>query len=161
MIDSFEKKWCQWTVNDALQWFDFILNTKSLNFNEEDDYEIEDYSSSDDEDDEDDEEDETDEKKQEINEKINFQHVKAHLSGIMFNAKEDLSILAKSFQFQRFGFKNKKDSKLLCKKTKQLVKKYPKRIRSKKKASQKKESMHDLESNLEGFVQDTHQASLH
>ena len=79
----------------------------------------------------------------EINKKINFQHVKSRLSVVGFNAKEDLPILVKPFQFQRFGFKNKKDCKLLCKKTKALVKKYPKkRKKSKKKLAQKEENTH-------------------
>ena len=150
MIGSFEEKWREWSVDDTVEWFEFVLNTKGLNLNDEN------YSSSDDDEDEDN--DETEDKKQEINEDIDFKHVKLHLSGIEFNAKEDLPVLVKPFQFKRFGFKNKKDCKLLCKNTKLLMKKYPKKRKKSKKnvdpAGEKEENTCD--STLEGFVQDTH-----
>ena len=73
-----------------------------------------------------------------INEKeVDFQDIKSHLFRIEFNAKEDFPVLLKPFQFKRFGFKNKNDCKLLCKKTKLLVKKYPKEKNQRKKQVEK------------------------
>ena len=46
IIDSFEKKWCEWDVDDTKKWFEFVLNTKGLKINVDnkydDDYQIED-----------------------------------------------------------------------------------------------------------------------
>ena len=139
VVDSFEQKWCEWSIDDTTKWFEFVFSCN---------YKIEDYSSSSDSSDEDDDdEDETDEKKQEANAQIDFKHVHSRLTVVGFNAKKDLPVLVKPFQFKRFGFKNKKDCKLLFEKTKQLIAKYP-RIKRKKK--QKNDKV-----DLEGFVQDT------
>ena len=151
-MESFEKKWCEWSVDDALKWFEFALN---VNDKTDDVGDIEDFSSSDDED----EDDETDEKQTEINEEIDFEHVKSRLFVVGFNSKKELPILVKPFQFERFGFKNKKDRKLLCKKTKQLIEKYPK-MKSKKSTKKQSNNKHKNKDNqndvnLEGFVQDT------
>ena len=141
MIDSFEKKWCEWSIDDTTQWFEFVLGGNDKN--------KDDSSDSDSSDDEDD--DETDEKKQEIiNVEVDFKHVLSRLNMGRFNAKKELPVLVKAFQFERFGFKNKRDRKLLVKKTKQLVEKYP---RIKRKKSKKKQKNDNVE--LEGFVQDT------
>ena len=135
-INSFEKKWCEWDVDDTTEWFKFVLNMKNGG---DDDYEIDDYSSSDTSDGSHDDQDENDhellddEKKQELNEEIDFQDIKSHLLSIHFKSKKDLPMLSKTFQFKRFGFKNKKDCKLLCKKTQQLIEKYPKKRKKIKK----------------------------
>ena len=50
-----------------------------------------------------------------MNKEIDFEHVKSRLLVIGFNSKKELPIiiiLVKSFQFERFGFKNKKDRKI-------------------------------------------------
>ena len=148
VIDSFEKTWYEWSIDDTIEWCEFVLSCPGKGLNEDDD----DYSdNSDSTDDEDEDEDETDDYKQEIiNEEIDFNYVKSRLLLFGFKSKKDLPMLLKPFQFKRFGFKNKKDCKLLCKKTQQLIEKYPrKHKKSKKKAVNKNEQ------GLEGFVQDT------
>ena len=163
-INSFEKKWCEWSIDDTIEWFKFVLNQDGMY--DAYDYEIEDCSinssdSSDSSGDDDDEEEEADEKKQEMNEiQVDFQRVRSYLSGFGFNAKKDLPTLVKPFQFERFGFKNKKDCKLVCKKTKGLVKKYP---RKSKKAKKKNKTRNQQDNSMnkqndvgvEGFVEDT------
>ena len=151
IIDSFEKKWCEWDVDDTKKWFEFVLNCKGLKIDEkdddeyDDDYQIEDYSSSDSSDDD----DEQDEKKQDTSQ-IDFNDVKSRLIMMNFKAKREFPLLLKPFQFEKFGFKNKQDCKLLCKKTKILMKKYPR-----KKGKNTKKQNNKCQDGLEGFVQDT------
>ena len=162
-IDSFEKRWCEWSVDDTIEWFEFVLSQDSEHIYDND-YEIEDYNSSDSSDDDNDEE-EDDEKQhvrdREVTELIDFKQVRSYLCGLGFNTKKDLPILVKSFQFERFGFKNKNDCKLLCKKTKGLVKKYPRKSnKSKKKNKTRKNQKENVMSKrndvrLEGFIDDT------
>ena len=129
IIDSFEKKWCEWSIDNTTQWFEFVLSC---------DYKTENYSDSDsDSSDDDEDDDETDEKKEEANKEVDFKHVESRLNVVGFNAKKDLPVLVKPFQFKRFGFKNKRDCKLLFNKTKQLVEKYPRMKRKKSKKKQK------------------------
>ena len=74
MIDSFEKKWCEWSINNTIEWFEFVLKSKGLTANLNgvgNDYEIEDYSSDDEYEDEDN--DDTDDTKQEMNKEIDLQ----------------------------------------------------------------------------------------
>lgn len=53
VIDSFERKWCEWNINDAIKWFDFVLKVQNGNDRSIDyDYEIDDLSSDDESDDE-------------------------------------------------------------------------------------------------------------
>ena len=136
-MDSFEKEWCEWSVDDTLKWFEFVLSDKTDS----------------DDDDDDDDNDETEDEKQETNEEIDFEHVKSRLYMIGFNSKKEFPILVKQFQFERFGFKNKKDRKILCKKAKQLIQKYPKTKSKKSKKKQGGRKQKDV--GLEGFVQDT------
>ena len=44
-INSFESKWTQWTIDETLKWFDFVLKNGNIE-NDDDDYQIEDYTSS-------------------------------------------------------------------------------------------------------------------
>ena len=158
-INTFEKKWCEWDVDDTIEWFKFVLNMKNGG---DDDYEIDDYSTSDSSDSSDDDDDDEndhelldDEKKQELNE-IDFQDIKSHLLSIHFKSK-GFPMLSKTFQFKRFGFKNKKDCKLLCKKTQELIEKYPKKGKKSKKHSKRQDNHGSTRnnSNMEGFVEDT------
>ena len=91
------------------------------------------------EDDSGDSDDETDEKKQAMNVhvEVDFKYVESRLNVVGFNAKKDLPVLVKRFQFQRFGFKNKSDYKLLIGKTRQLVEKYA-RIKEKNQRKNKR-----------------------
>ena len=69
-----------------------------------------------------------------------------------FDAKKDFPVLVQPFQFERFGFNNKQDCKLLCKKTKRLVEKYPRKKKISKKSIRQQKKGEDC---LEGFIQDT------
>ena len=59
------------------------------------DYEIEDYSNSDDEDEYEDEDndDDADDSKQEMNKEIDFTDIKSRLQGMRFDAKKDFPVL--------------------------------------------------------------------
>ena len=163
-INTFEKKWREWNVDDTIEWFKFVVNMKNGGG---DDYEIDHYSSSETSDSSDDEDKNDhkldDEKKQGINEEIHFQDIKSHLLSIHFKSKKDLPMLSKTFQFKRFGFKNEQDCKLLCKKTQQLIEKYPKKGKKSKKHSKRqnndgssgKNKTKGNDIDVEGFVQDT------
>ena len=145
-----------------------LLKTKEFNQDDENDdhdndYEIEDYSSSDSShSDHDHDNDDKTQMNWNSNELIlqqttvDYKKVKSVLVTTGFMAKRDFLILLKPFQFERFGFKNKKDQKLLFEKTKQLIQKYPK-IKSKKskKTQGYIESQKKGEFRSEGFVQDT------
>ena len=158
-INSFEKKWCEWSVDETIGWFEFVLNSQNGDImNEDDDYEIEDYSSGSDSSSNNENERDDEKHEAEVNEKVDFEHAKSCLFAMKFNAKKDLQVSVKSFQFERFGFKNKKDCKLLCKKTKELVEKYPrisKKSKAKNNKTNKQEQKDKNDYNLEGFVQDT------
>ena len=152
-IDFFKQTWQEWSVDDTIKWFKLALN--GINASSDDDYEIEDCSS-------DSSYDETDDRKQQIllsnHDPIDFNDIKSQLLILGFKAKREIPVLLKPFQFERFGFKNKKDCKLLCKKTKLLIKKYPK---IKAKISKTHNCCRTTEKNnkngpgLEGFVEDT------
>ena len=161
MIDSFEKKWCEWSIDDTIEWFEFVLNMKNLGVKDDD--EIEYYSSSDDDDEDDnkviinDHDIAIDDKMSESN--IDFEHVKSRLFAMQFNCKKDLPMILKSFQFKKFGFNNKQHCQLLCKNTKLLIDKYPKK--HKKPKNQNKKNVENKDDNgnkyvgLEGFVENT------
>ena len=170
VIDSFEQRWCEWDINDTIEWFKFVLNAKNLNLNlignnddNDHDYQIEDCSSSSDDNSGRGNIDQDDEKqKLEMIEAIDFKYIKSKLLSTEFGAKKYFPILFKPFQFKQFGFKNKKDQKFLCKKVKQLIEKYPKQKKqSKNKNKNKKQQEKRIKNNVndfevEGFVQDTH-----
>ena len=168
VIDSFERRWYEWDINDTIEWLKFTLNAQKLNLNsvennDDSDYQIEDYSSSSDDNSGRDDIDQDDEKQRlETIEPIDFEHIKSKLLSTEFNAKKYFPILLKPFQFKQFGFKNKKDQKFFCKKVKTLIEKYPKQKKQSKskniskqqeKRNNYKNNMNDFE--LEGFVQDT------
>ena len=169
LIDSFEKKWCEWSIDETIKWFEFVLNSTNINLelNQDNeryhDYEIEQYSSDSSNDDEnvnetDDYKDKNDDAKTAVASTINFQHVKSRLVEMNFNTKRYFPVLVKPFQFEAFGIKNKHDCRLICKKTKRLVAKYPKKINKSSKRSRTKVQVNDNsnhDSNVEGFVQDT------
>ena len=117
-------------------------------------YEIEYYSSSDHDDDDEDEydnkvnDDDIDNKMSESN--IDFAHVKSRLFAMQFNCKKDLPMILKSFQFKKFGFNNKQDCKLLCKNTKLLIDKYPKK--HKKSKNKKNETVDNKDDNGNRYV---------
>ena len=155
MIDSFEQRWYEWNINDTIEWFKFVFSVRTV-----DDNDLE-YSSSDSSnsssngDDNIELQDGDDEKKQLemiVREtqtiEIDFKDIKSNLLSMKFNSKKYFPILLKSFQFERFGFKNKKDQKYLCKKVKQLIAKHPR-----KKKKTKKKNVKQFE--VEGCVQDT------
>ena len=158
VIDEFEQKWTQWNVDDTLNWFSFVLKCKK--YSSIDDGNV----NSDCKNDESDDSDTSDasESESESNgsrkrEKVDYKKVRNLLIAINFRAKKNLPLMLKSFQFKQFGFQNKNDCKLLCKQTKLLMEKYPKK--SKKSKSKRKQKFkqpnndHDL---IEGFVQETH-----
>ena len=153
VIDDFERKWCQWDVNDAIKWFEYVLNERDLGIilNMGDDYVIEDYNSSGS-----DSGGSSDGINEVAHEPIDFQRIKSLLHVTGFSAKQDFPVLVKPFQFQRFGFKNKKDCKLLFEKAKQLVKKYPKKRKNLHQKQTQREQRDDRNNyNLEGIIQDT------
>ena len=90
---------------------------------------------------------------------IDFEFIKSRLTMFHFNARKDLPFMMKSYHFKRFGFKNKKDCTLLCKKTKLLMQKYPKK--GKKNKHKNKDQPLGFEfpdsqmEGIEGNVQDT------
>ena len=126
-----------------------------------DDYEIEDYSSSDNDEDNNDENEYNDDykanDKQRKMDKVighDFQHVKTRLFAMQFNAKKDLPMMVKPFQFKKFGFNNKQDCKWLCKQAKSLVKRHPRQSNKSKKRHLNNKNDNNL-AGLEGFVEDT------
>ena len=146
VIDSFEKNWIEWDIDDTIKWFDFVLKCRNKNHNNNynDDYEIENYSS-DDSDDSDESSDnccidDEDEKKyqekstdcQSNMHQVDYEQVKIVLTTLKFRAKRNLPLIMKSFQFEQIGFQNKKDCKLLCSETKKLMKKYPRKAKRSK-----------------------------
>ena len=58
--------------------------------------------------------------------KVDYNVVEQQLVRLKFRAKKNLPFIQKGFHFHGYGFENKNDRKLLCKYTKQLMKKYPK-----------------------------------
>ena len=89
---------------------------------------------------------------------FDFGTVKAQLEAMQFRANQDLPIIVKSFQFSRFGFKNKQDCKILCKQTKLLMKKYPKetnRNRKNNTVSINRDQENQVDAVMEGFICDT------
>ena len=176
MIESFEKEWTQWTVDDTIQWFDFVLKMERLRRDNDEpqtaagkhnsgydsnseDYSDESSSSDDNRDDRDDEKERElkNEKNKKSNE-IDFQDIKSKLLSTGFRAKKDLAFFVQPFNFKQCGFKNKKDCKILCKQTKKLMEKYPKKRKHKNNKSKKsimKNQHVDDDYDLEGVVQDT------
>ena len=117
LIDSFEKRWSEWDINDTIEWFKFVLNQTKVDDSGDDNINIE-------------LQDDDDEKKQlemTVTEtiEIDFEDIKSNLLQMKFNCKKYFPILLKLSQFETFGFKNMKDQEYLCKKVKQLMKKYP------------------------------------
>ena len=160
--ETIEKNWYNWTIDETIAWFEYTLKTQDLGFGGND-Y----YSSGESSDD-----DNSNSKDSNYNsvwthtdtDKVDFDinSIKKHLVNIDFKAKNDLPMLMKSFQFKRFGFNNENDCKILCIKTRQLLKKYPKKSKGnyKKKNTNKNndnscDNGYDDNLNLEGFVQDT------
>ena len=166
VIDSFEERWYEWSIIDTVEWFKFTLNSKNMNGGDhDDDYEIEDYSSDDSSDSNSDDMNDNDDEKEalEMRQKIgiDFKNVESNLLQMKFNCKKYFPIILKPFQFEPFGFKNKKDQKYLCQKVQALIIKYPKKKNNKKlnnkntKRQTKDSKVNDFE--LEGFVQDTNE----
>ena len=153
-INSFEQKWTQWTIDETVQWFDFVLKNSDNN-----DYEIG-YDSSGSEDSENSED--NDEKKVDLDDNdIGYQSIISKLQLMNFRAKTNLPYLGKAFHFQQFGFKNKLHCKILCQQTKKLIAKYPKKAKVTK-TKNKKQGGYDASkiknldnSNVEGFVPET------
>ena len=161
--ETIEKNWYNWTIDETIAWFEYTLKTQDLGFGGND-Y----YSSGESSDD-----DNSNSKDSNYNsvwthtdtdtDKVDFDinSIKKHLVNIDFKAKNDLPMLMKSFQFKRFGFNNENDCKILCIKTRQLLKTYPKKSKRnyKKKNTNKNNNSsnngYDDDLNLEGFVQDT------
>ena len=69
---------------------------------------------------------------------------------VNFSANKYLPSIHEPIHFRLYGFKNKQDRKLLCKYTKQLMAKYPKTKKGKKKKQLKQQ-----EESVEGNVDDT------
>ena len=183
LIDSIEKEWTQWSIDDALKWFDLILKMEKSkedgpkfndnNCDSDSDYEIDDYSSgSSSSDGSESDFQETienninndDEKERELKKsnrkiksgnEINFQDIKSRLEATAFRARKDLPFFIQPFNFKQCGFKNKKDCEILCKHTKQLIEKYPKEKKMKSRKSIVKHSNVNDDDDLEGVVQDT------
>ena len=159
IIDSFEKEWTKWNVDQTIIWFKLILknvknNECNNNNNSDRDYEIEYYGcSSDDTSSSNDSEEENDEKK-DIEQEIDFIDIKSKLEAIGFRSKKDLPLFKSELNFKQCGFKNKNHCKLLCKQTKLLIKKYPKLKRKKSKKVNEKDKTDDYD-DLEGMVKDT------
>lgn len=131
-IDLFESKWCEWNIDETIKWFDFVIKWNNYNDNKkiddqkntndhDSDYEIEFYS------DDDDDDSLSGDSKNDCNSSYaDYKFVKSRLTMFQFNAKKDLPFMMQLHHFKRFGF-NTKESKLLCKCTKQLIQKYPKK----------------------------------
>ena len=153
VIDLFERRWYQWNITDTIEWFRFTLDDKNM---------YEEYSS-DSSSEHVDDDDDNDEKQLQVSKMIepiaiDFKHVESILLSRDFSAKKFFPILVKSFQFEPFGFKNKNDQKLLCKKVKQLVTKYPKnkkKINKRNSKANKRDENNVNQFELEGYVQAT------
>ena len=159
LIDSFEKEWTQWSIDDTINWFDFVLKMEETRYSNDkhqngnvningNDYNSDSESYSDDSDsdsesgsDETSDDNHDDEKERELEKnrkkfksnEIDFEDIKSRLEATGFRAKTDLVHLDKAFNFKQCGFKNKKDCKVLCKQTKKLIEKYPRKKQKKKK----------------------------
>ena len=131
-IDLFESDWTHWNLNDSLKWFKYVLTINNNNNNDD--------CSSDSESESDSNNGLDDEKIEEIiilNDEIDYSKIESMLQMMKFRAKKNFPLIQTSYQLKQFGFKNKKDCKLLSKQTKLLLKKYPKK-KSKKHKQQKK-----------------------
>ena len=175
LIDSFEKEWTQWSVDDTIKWFDLVLKIESYNGVESDDSccDAESSNSNSDcdgiviNDSNENKECDHDEKMCKSDQNINtisvhgidFQDIKSRLEASGFRAKKDLPFFIQPFNFKQCGFQNKKDCKILCKQTKILIEKYPKKKKYKKKSKnkiRKSDVKHkNVNDDLEGVVQDT------
>ena len=132
-IESFEKRWYEWDINDTLKWFDFILKTRDCTCDC-------DVSSSED-DSEQDSEDNDDHDNTNINSgEFDKQFVKSRLEAFDFSAKMNLPYMMKPFHFQQYGLKNKFHCRLLSKNTKRLIKQYPRKNSKHKKQRTQKET---------------------
>ena len=161
MVNELESKWTHWNVHDTVQWFEYVLSTtyESGVINDSD-CEIDDLSDNSDDDDESGNsgDNEDDEKSNQTNvnndsSNVDYKLIERQLLSIGFRAKKNLPLIQESFQFRQYGFKNKQDRKILCKKTKQLLQKYPKQSKKKKNAKAKEfEQQQDVEGNIEDTV---------
>lgn len=142
-INSFEKDWTKWTIDDTVKWFDFVIKKHDMDGMDHDNdnkFDSECYSSSS----SDDEENENDDNGNEND----YGYIIQKLNNMDFRARKNLPYFQKSFHFKQIGFNKRQNCKILCKETKKLMKKYP---NSKK----KKHSIKDNEFQTEGFVEDT------
>ena len=177
LINSFEMNWTQWTIDDTIKWFDFVLTTHNYHPNndnpnidltsntDKDGYDTSDNSSDDDDDDDDDDDnsirvhDNEDRKVCQIankemkqNSEIDYKDIKSKLEAAGFRAKKNLGFLAKPFNFRQCGFNNMQDCRILCKQTKKLIARYPKKRKNKTTRNVKNQS---VGGDLEGDVQNT------
>lgn len=88
---------------------------------------------------------------------VDYSFVEQQLKRLKFSAKKTLPFIQRPFYFHAYGFENKSDRKLLCKATKELMKKYPKKDKKSKskrnaKMRNEKKENEDANDNLEGFV---------
>ena len=172
MVNELESKWAHWNVNDTVQWFfEYVLSTRyESHVVNDSDYEIEDLSDSDSDDDESENSndgaargDNEDDEKSNLNihnvndfnlKTVDYKLISKQLLSIGFRSKKNLPLIQESFQFRQYGFENKKDRQILCEKTKQLLKKYPKQ-ESKKKKNVKEIAKEQKHEDVEGNVEDT------
>ena len=157
-IEQFESNWTMWTIDDSINWFEYILSSK--HDDTDDDSNSDTDSDSDSDSDEsngitsggnntntnDNNDDEKNESNKSQSEAVDYTSVHKNMVSSKFKARKNLPIMSKSFQFKQLGFNNKRYCKLLSKYTKQLMKKYPK---PSKKSKAK-------EGQVEGFVTSTH-----
>ena len=170
-----------WTVKDTLLWFQYIVAISRIDNNNSyehelhdnqlpnqhgigleakhdsyhSDYTIDDLSDSDD----------TDEGSlsttiYEDNKRIDWNVIEAKMEAFGFRAKKNLPNMNNDYIFKQFGFNNKNDCKFLCKKTKELLTKYPKfnpkSGRKSKKYDKSNNHKQNLSPQVEGMLEDTH-----
>ena len=127
-IDEFESKWTQWNIHDSIKWFEYVLLTK-YNQNEVNTLSDSDSDSGDEHNNDNDEKKDGGNMMMSTNNHLtekDYKLIEAQLISIGFRAKQNLSMIQKSFQFKQYGFKDKYHRKILCKYTKMLIAKYPK-----------------------------------
>ena len=155
-IDEFESHWTKWNVKDSVKWFKYIINRFDNNIDDDDDYDSDydiiddtgtDTETSSSNDDSDSNINESDETKMETidnysnsndvktiglkNIDLDYNEIETKMTIKRFKAKHYLPTMEKS-TFKKFGFYNPSHYRILFKKTKQLIDKYPKKKRNNK-----------------------------
>ena len=123
-INTFEKEWCKWDVDDTIEWFKFIVEKENNNVNY-DDNDINEYESN-----SDDQQDEVDLKHQHLEQPIepNWDKIGQNLLVFQFRTKTIFPSMNHGL-LKHFGVRNKQLRNKLLENITQLTQKYPKRKR--------------------------------